>query len=186
MPSMLSAFISQPSNIRFESQEANETIILLLRAHPITTLKGIVIGILLALVPFLLFIQPIFFPLPLTPSDLHRFYLIITMVFELVAIGYTFEQFLLYYFSVYIVTNIRVVDIYFSSLLSKKVSETQLGEIEDVTYTQNGVFRSIFNFGDVIIQTAGPNPEFRFYAVPRPNEVTQIIEGLEPVAAGGE
>lgn len=180
MAHLLSAYIERPERITFESQLPDETIILLLRAHPITNVPWIIIGILLILFPFALMVLPIGASLPVSPADLQQALNIFAVVFEFVAFGYIFEQFLNYYFSVYIVTNIRIIDIDFFNILNKKVSDTQLAEIEDVTYTQNGIFRAIFNYGDVVVQTAGTNPEFLFRAVPRPDDVAQVMNELQP------
>lgn len=180
MAHLLSAFIERPERIRFETQSPQETIILLLRAHPITNLGWIIISLLLFVAPFIFFNNLGFLGITPGPS-ISRISLIVTTVWELITFGYVFEQFLNYYFSVYIVTNLRVVDIDFINLLGKKVSDAQLSEIEDVTYTQNGVFRSIFNYGDVSIQTAGTKPEILFRAVPRPADVAQVVDELQPV-----
>ena len=41
-----------------------------------------------------------------------------------------------------------------------------------------GVARTIFNYGDVFIQTAAEVSEFDFLAVPNPDKVAKIIEDL--------
>lgn len=181
MAHLLSSFIERPARTHFETQQAGEEIILLLRAHPITNLRWIIIGIVLILTPFFLFLAaPLVLGLPVSSATVQQFFIIFSIVWELIAFGYIFEQFLNYYFSVYIVTNLRVVDIDFINLLSKVVSDAQLDDIEDITYNQNGILRSIFNYGDIIIQTAGAKQEFDFYAVPRPDDVAQIISELQP------
>lgn len=183
MAHILSAFIERPERVRFETQQQDEQIILLLRAHPITNLRWIIIALLLIAAPFIFFSNLQF--LGITPSPVTaRIEVIVTIVWELIAFGYIFEQFLNYYFSVYIITNLRVVDIDFVNLLGKKVSDAQIADIEDVTYTQNGVFRSVFNYGDVIIQTAGAKPEVDFRAIPRPDDVVQILAEIQPTNGG--
>lgn len=184
MAHLLSAFIQRPERTRFETQEPQEVIQLLLRAHPITTLRWIVIGIVFIFFPLLVITGLPFIGVGTSSSFATRTIFISTIVWELVAFGYIFEQFLNWYFSVYIVTNLRIVDIDFVNLVSKKVSDAQLKDIEDITYTQNGIFRSIFNYGDVVVQTAGAKPEFDFYAVPRPADVAQVISELQPDTGG--
>ena len=41
-----------------------------------------------------------------------------------------------------------------------------------------GVIRTIFNYGDVIIQTAAEIPQIDFEAVPNPDRVSRILREL--------
>lgn len=184
MAHILSAFVERPQRTRFETQQPEEEILLLLRAHPITNLGWIIISILLFITPFVFFSNLAFLGIEQGPN-VARISLIVTVVWELITFGYIFEQFLNYYFSVYIVTNLRVVEIDFVNLLHKRVSDAQILDIEDVTYTQNGVYRSIFHYGDVIIQTAGAKPEIDFRAVPRPSDIAHLLNELQATPTPG-
>ncbi len=70
------------------------------------------------------------------------------------------------------------MDVDFLNLTTKKVSDADLEKIQDVTFTNNGAFGTIFNYGDVIIQTAAELPEFVFEAVPQPASVANILQRL--------
>ncbi len=168
----LTAFFPVPDGAKFETQEEKEEIALFLRAHVIVNLRWIFIAILMLVAPVLARFIPVFSFLPT------RFLTIGLLFWYLVTIAFVFEQFLDWYFDVYIVTNERVVDVDFLNLLYKKVSEAELPKIEDVTYTIGGVARSLFNYGDVYIQTAAEVPEFVFEAVPQPSKVTAVIRAL--------
>ena len=63
-------------------------------------------------------------------------------------------------------------------LLYKQLSSSQLDKIQDVTYKQGGISDTFFNFGTVLIQTAGTEPNFEFEAVPRPNQVVEQINQI--------
>jgi hypothetical protein len=41
-----------------------------------------------------------------------------------------------------------------------------------------GVVRTIFNYGDVLIQTASEVPNFEFLAVPKPDQVVKVLQDL--------
>ena len=41
-----------------------------------------------------------------------------------------------------------------------------------------GVIRTVFNYGDVYIQTAAEVPAFEFLAVPKPDRVAGILQEL--------
>ncbi len=72
-------------------------------------------------------------------------------------------------------TNERIVDIDFVNLLHKDIAETQLERVQDISYNTKGILATMFNFGDVTIQTAGEVPNFIFERVPKPSEVVDII-----------
>jgi hypothetical protein len=171
-PGMFSAFNYMPDGVRFETQESHETIVLLLRRHWLTNLPWLLIsGILL------------FFPIAafpslssLIPTNISlNFLTFIVFVWYLLTFSYAFSQFLLWYFTVGIVTNVRIVDVDFINLLRKEVSATIISKVEDVTMRTGGFIPSLFNFGDVVVQTAAQEQVFEFIGVPSPARVVQTI-----------
>ena len=81
-------------------------------------------------------------------------------------------------------TNERVVDVDFYNLIDKRVSEASLSKIQDVSYTTAGVFGTLFNYGDVFIQTAAEVSEFKFDLVPFPEKVVQVLGDLKDHSRG--
>lgn len=169
---LFSGFSLYPDKIDFESRGDDEKIVLILRQHIIVNVKWIVIAILMFLVPSVVNSFGVFNSIP------NGFELVITMAWYLVAMTYAFENFLNWYFNVYIVTNERIVDVNFHNLIYKSVSDATLDNIQDVTYNMGGVTRTIFNYGDVFIQTASEVSRFDFLAVPNPSRVSKIINEL--------
>jgi len=170
--SPLSSFCFYPDHIDFESRAKEEKVVLLLRQHVIVNVKWILVTILMLFVPGLASMFGVFDSLPT------GFELVITLAWYLVTMVYAFENFLSWYFNVYIVTDMRVIDVDFYNLIYKEVSDANLGKIQDVTYNMGGDARAIFNYGDVFIQTAAEVSEFDFLAVPNPDKVAKIIEDL--------
>lgn len=168
-----SAFCIYPSDIDFETRETGEKIILMVRKHIVTNIKWILVTALLLTVPTLAKIFGVFSSLPL------GFELVISLAWYLVTMAYAFENFLDWYFDVYFVTNMRIIDVEFTNLINKHVSGAIVDKVQDVTYTTTGVFRTIFDYGDVFIQTAAEVPEFDFFAVPNPERVAKIIDDLK-------
>jgi uncharacterized membrane protein YdbT with pleckstrin-like domain len=162
--------------MRFENQEEDEEIILLVRRDFITNLPWILATFILALIPILItpFI-PVIAPFVQFSNTTITLYL---MFFYLALIGYIIVNFTVWYFHLGIVTNKHIIDINVHGILSRDVSRTLLKNIEDVKYTQVGVIRSIFNYGDVTIQTAGTETNFEFDKAPEPSLIIQIIEDL--------
>lgn len=168
----LAAYLYKPNGIHFESKKKEEEVILLLRRHWITNLSWIVVAFVMAFAPVFLFSFPIlnFLPINFQFVALVGWYLLVT--------AFVLENFLIWYFNVSIITNERIVDIDFYSLLYKKVSEAEIYRIEDVSYQIGGIFRTFFDYGDVYVQTAAEVPNFEFAAVPNPDGVVKVIQTL--------
>jgi len=170
--SFFAGFHGYPKELRFESQDSKEQIILLLRRHFVTNLPWIFITILLSLIPLAF---PFFGILDLLPPD---FQLITFIIWYLFVLAYFFENILSWLYNVYIVTDERVVDVDFKSLVYKNISEAKIDKIEDVTYRQGGLIQSFFDFGTVAIQTAAEKREFEFELVSQPSRLAKILNRL--------
>lgn len=167
-----SAFMILPKGLTFETQAAEEEILFVLRRHLITNVPWLLITLLMLLAPLSLRYIPLIDFLPA------RYQLISIIIWYLITIAFILESFLSWYFNVNIITDERIIDIDFYSLIYKEVSETKIENIQDVTYKMGGVVRALFNFGTVYVQTAGEKPEFEFEDVPNPSQVTKIINRL--------
>lgn len=172
-PHFYSSFCYFPKNVKFINQEADEEIILLIRRRFIVNLPWILTGVLLAI------IGPILFPLvaaslPISPiSPFHQ--TLILSLYLLIIFGFLLTKFTLWYFHVGIVTNKRIKDIDIHGVLFKDIAETRINLIQDVKYSQIGFIPSLFNFGDVFVQTAGSEPNIEFDKAPTPSRVAKII-----------
>jgi len=171
-PGLLTAFVARPTKLRFETQEKKEKIILLLRRHLVTNIGWLLVSLGLILVPPLVF--KIFSFVSLSPA--HS--LILGLFWYLLTFAFAFEKFLSWFFNVNIITDERIIDIDFPNILYKDLSETKIDQIQDVSIKVGGFARSLFNFGDVSIQTAGTKPEIYFEAIPNPEQVSRILNEL--------
>ena len=167
-----SAFIHRPVNLRFETQDKEEKIVLILRRHVITNLPWLTLALLMFLAPF--FITAII-PLNFVPGN---FRFIGFICWYLLIFAFVFEKFLLWFFNVKILTDERIIDIDFPTLLYRDIKEAKIDKVQDISVKTGGYLRSLFNFGDVVIQTAGAVPEICFEAVPNPEQVSHILNNL--------
>lgn len=172
------AFFDKPENIKFGEQELDENIELLLRRHFITNIPWILTSLFLFALPALIAqLNESFnlFPISIPP------FLILggLIIWYLLLLGYVFEQFLYWYFNIYIVTNKHIIDINFHSLLYRDVTESSISDVESVTSKIAGIFGSLFNFGDVTAQTAAEQHLIIFEDVPYPDTVADRIEDLK-------
>lgn len=172
--SVFAAFDAFPDGITFSGEEDNEQIILLLRAHIITNVRWILVALGLAIIPIILVPLVGSFGLPVGAGT--GFVLILFWYMGIFT--YAFINFLYWYFNVYIVTQERVIDVDWYSVIYRKVSSAQISHIEDVSASQGGVFAGVFDFGNVNIQTAAEEENFEFTNVPHPQLVAKKIGEL--------
>lgn len=174
--SFMSAFFAFPQDAHFAGEQNDEEIILLMRAHIITTVPWIVGSILLLVLPVIL--------LPLLGGLGVLGNVGVGMTFSLLIFWYlgtftfAFLNFLYWYFNVYIVTNQRIVDVDWYSLVHREVNVSQISKIQDITANQIGVLSGLFDFGHVLIQTAGTEPNFEYSNVPHPQLVARKLQEL--------
>jgi len=166
------AFNILPGRVRFETQEVREKVILLLRQHWMTQVGWIVTAGVMVFLPLGLVWVPL---LDFMPGN---FQFMAIVIWYLLVIAVVYEKFITWFFHVFIITDERIIDVDFYNLLHKIVSEAKIDNIEDVTYRQGGVVRATFNFGDVEMQTAGEQKEFKIENVPQPNQVVKILNEL--------
>lgn len=168
----IKAYLVRPRRVKFETQEKKETIVMLLRRHLITQVPSVLLILAMLLAPLVLKIVPFLNFLP------DRFQFMTVVMWYLLTIAFIFEKFLAWFFNVNIITDERIIDIDFYSLGYKEVSEAKIDKVQDVSYVTGGALRSIFNYGNVLIQTAGEKPQLVFEAVPNPQRVAKVLNEL--------
>jgi membrane protein YdbS with pleckstrin-like domain len=168
----LSSFIYFPEKVNFESQESEEKVILLLRRHAITNIGWVLVTALLFFVPA---VAKALGLLAMLPGNYQFF---IHVAWYIFVFTYAMQGFLGWYYNVHIITDERIVDVNFSNLIYKQVSDASINKIQDVTYKMGGVARTMFNYGDVVVQTASEVPNFNLEAVSDPNRVAKILQDL--------
>lgn len=73
-----------------------------------------------------------------------------------------------YFLDVWLITNIRIIDIEQFGLFRRDVSEFRLDRIQDVTLEVKGLLPTLLHFGDLHVQTAGEIRRFTIKGVPDP------------------
>lgn len=170
--SFLSAYLYKPRNVEFETRGPDEKVILFLRQHPVVNSKWIIVAVLMVFAPVVLRYFPILSFLP------GNFRFVAVLGWYLVTMAFVLENFISWFYNIYIVTNERIVDIDFYNLVYKEVSDANIEKIQDVTYRVGGIAKSIFGYGDVLIQTAAEVADFDFPSVPNPEKVAGILQEL--------
>ncbi len=166
------SFCYYPHGVGFMNQEPDEEIVLLVRRHLLTNLGWLLLVVLMFLAPTLLATFPILSFLPF------NFQQIALLTWYLLALAIGIQGFLSWFFSVNIITNKRIIDVDFENLIYRKVTDAEIGKVEDATVRMGSVVRTLFDYGDVLIQTAAEVPEIEFEAVPHPDRIDRILSDL--------
>ncbi len=176
---IFSAFCINPTGISFENKEEDEKILLLLRRHIITNFFWVLTTVILLIIPLIFVLLSSYSINPLIFISLPaRFAFFFAVFYYLIVLTFALINFINWYFNISLVTDKRIIDINFSELVYKNVSTTRFDLLQDASYNQTGVLRSLFNYGDVLLQTAGEHENFDIRAVPYPDRVVHLVEGL--------
>lgn len=168
--SVLNSFCLRPDAI-FEAQYNKEEIILVVRKHPITQLPWI-----LNVIFFILFIilGNLVFADYFSAPQIFIFNLFSTIF----SFGYLWANIILWYFTIGIVTNQRIIDIDIYNVIYKEFSATTINKVSDITTKIGGFLGSTMDFGDVFIKTEGFEQNIEFDKVPHPAKIVQIVNSL--------
>lgn len=127
----------------FDGQRDGEQLLFVFRRHPIAMRKGYY----MLLIPFVISSVP---PL-IWQTQLELFLLPIGgLLLGLLLFSY---YFLMWYFTVYIVTDQRIRQITQHGFFGKDVVELRLAKVQNISYNIPGFTGEIFNFGTIVIQT---------------------------------
>jgi uncharacterized membrane protein YdbT with pleckstrin-like domain len=130
----------------FDGQRDGEKLLFVFRRHIIAMRKGFY----LLLIPFALSAIP---PL-IWSSDGNNMELFLLPVGGLVLGLLLFSyHFIMWYFTVYIVTDQRIRQVTQRGFFGKDVVELRLSKIQNISYNIPGFSGEIFHFGTIIIQT---------------------------------
>lgn len=78
----------------------------------------------------------------------------VSLVFSFViALVLFFPSWMSWYFSVYIITNKRFIQIFHKGFFQKSYSDMPLQQIQSVNYTVKGFQQTVLGFGTILVQT---------------------------------
>ena len=81
----------------------------------------------------------------------------------------------LYRSNVVFVTDQKIAEVVYISLFNRRILQLGIGNVEDVSVIQRGILPRIFNYGSLVVETAGESENPAFTYVPNPNINSQII-----------
>jgi len=127
----------------FPGQHDGEAVELVFHQHPLVMRKALLIGmfaILLSILPALFW--------PLASWVWHP--VEVVLIFDA---GMWFYAWVGWYYTVYIMTDERLIEIKQRGFFNRRVSEYGLDKIQNINYHIRGFQAVIFSFGDIVAQT---------------------------------
>ncbi len=150
--------------LSFEGQRSDENVVLTRRQHPwVLSRTGLIVVaiIFVSLVPLLL------------PGGGKGLKLIEWGVAIAAIIGLV--RLYMWWHTIYVVSDHRVIGVEQKKLLLRQVSEVPLENVQNITHVKQGFGPNVFDFGDLQIQTSGSKVAMEISSVDNPLEVQQTI-----------
>lgn len=120
-----------------------------------------------------LIIAPFFFAFPLLSYRPWGSYLLLFLLG--LGLFLAVRMFVQWYYTMFVVTSQRVVDVYHSGLFDRQVTDAAYDVIQDVAFRKKGVVSMVWNIGVVTIQTSSGNTMLEVRGVKSPGVVISLI-----------
>lgn len=160
----------------FINKKLYEKIVYKVRRHPITLFPAIIsLFILLAIPPAVFLLMMATTPSFLNNSKLVTFLTLLASTYYLSVGLFYYTYFVNYYIDLLVVTNDRLLVIKQQGIFARTISELDLYKIQDITSSIKGFFPTMFNYGNLLVQTAGEIQKFDIKKVPEPERLRQRI-----------
>ena len=157
-------------------QKSYEKVLHILHRHPLTFIPTIILFIVLLSIPVIVyFLVDNLFPSLLENFPFYPLAVVMASIYYLSTYLFFYMWFIDFYLDMWIVTNDRIIDIEQHSLFSRTITELDLFRIQDVTTNVQGVFSTIFRYGDVSIKTASSTSTVVFRDIPDPNFIREQL-----------
>lgn len=128
----------------FPGQHPGEGVELVFRQHPVVMRKPLIYGLF-----FLLLCE---MPIVFLPNSLDLGFKIFLGGIVL-TLAYWFYHWMGWYYSIYILTDQRLIDITQTGFFNRSVREVGLNKVQSINYHIKGFQAAILKFGDITVQT---------------------------------
>jgi hypothetical protein len=167
------------SEKQFPGQHEGENVDFLFRQHPLVMRKALIFGLLIILVAVL----PLDFPAVYASDQVAGIFTKIALTVPVIVLLMWAYRWIGWYYTVYIVTNKRIIEIKQKGFFDRKVEEWQLDDISNVNYHIGGFQAAIFGFGDLTARTYIGDLEMK--TIHNPAEIhEQLLEAVRRAGGG--
>lgn len=158
------------------SFDPSEKVLLKVRGHWLVFLGPITQTLIAAVAPFVLFV--IIATLGAVPSFIYEMHVLSYLAVWWLLISWCAIVIVWtdYYLDLWILTNKRIINIRQTGLFDRTTATWDLHRIQEITVHKENFIQTIFNYGELQIQTAGPSDEYaRVRGIPDPDRVRAMI-----------
>jgi len=161
--------------------QPGETIVLRCRRHPVFLVSRVVLALLAAAVPIglVLWLSLRVLELENVPRTIVFGVCALWAAFWLVRAYFAWYQ---HQHDEWIVSNQRLIDIYKKNPFNQQLATADLVNVQNINVRKEGLFSSLFNYGNVECQTAGQNSTFVLSAIPDPAHALSAIDAARDAA----
>lgn len=155
---------------QFPGQHEDEEILAVIRQFPIVLRWPLIVGlfiILISLIPW-----AIAYSNGYSWLNLAVYWLVAGI---LILIFYWLVKWISWYYSVFVLTNYRIMIIKQQGFFDRGVSELTLNNIQNVNYRMKGIKASVFKYGDVLIETLSGGGDLELTKIHYPVRFQQKI-----------
>lgn len=153
--------------------QAGETVIRLVRRHPVYVILKTIATVLIALLVFWLagsLRDFLGWNITSTILNIIRAVIVIAAIFYFLFIFYRYRN------DIWLITNQRLIDSSKRTPFNHEVSSASLNNIQDINIVQKGFLATVFKFGNLICQTASSGSGFELKGVPNPKELLEVVD----------
>jgi len=129
----------------FADQMDDEEVLYVFRKHPVVMRKGLVVGMLLILLSTI--------PVAIKPTLGFGWFFGGIGIGMVVALFFFAPSWISWYYSIFILTDQRMIQITQKGLFNKAVVDMQLSQIQMVNYQIAGLQETMLGFGTLVMQT---------------------------------
>lgn len=83
---------------------------------------------------------------------------------------------------VWVITNQRIIDSTKFNWIKQRMASADLVDVEDINVVREGLLPTMFNYGDLRVQTAGEVANFVLAGIPGPSKVLAVVDSSRDAA----
>ncbi len=158
------------TELHFDGQREGEKVLFIFRRHFSTAKRGVFFLIFMTIVGLV--------PMFLWQNDVRMLWVLLGCItIGLIGLGYSY---MMWYFSIFIVTNERIRQILQKGLFKKSVVDLSLDKIQSVSVATTGIIAGVSGYGTIIIQTSVG--DLVISQVPKPEKVHNKLQNAIKIA----
>ncbi len=155
---------------QFAGQEDDEQVIKVAHQYPVVMRKQLIIFLLILLVGLI--------PWAIAYGnnyDWQNYGALWLLIWLIVSIFYAIRSWVSWYYTLYLLTNKRIVTVKQVGFFSRSVTDLALSNIQNVNYTQKGMQAMLFGYGTISVETLSGAGGLKLTYIHRPQQLQQAI-----------